>query len=133
MGLFGSEKSVRVEFRRPRCMRLVTSVVCAQEELTQCWRPGHRKAERDKKRYGHGDRESAEKSPRYARNGDERKKDNDRRDRRTDKRHRELMKGACNRLEAALAGIAMDRDVFEYDDRVVNDQADRGCKTAECH
>ena len=40
---------------------------------------------------------------------------------------------AADRLGAVLAGVAMHHDVLDDDDRVVDDQADRGGQTAERH
>ena len=36
-------------------------------------------------------------------------------------------------MQATLPCIPVERDVFHHHDGVVNDQADRGCKTAERH
>src|SRR5207237_1676373 len=65
--------------------------------------------------------------------GDERQKNYHWGDGRTYEWNSKFAQGAADGLQPALARVAMQHDVFHYDDRVINDQSDCCRETSEGH
>src|SRR5713226_7983277 len=105
----------------------------ANQVLAEGRRPGQGQNQRSGQRNGHGDGEGTEKSPGDSGNGDKGKKDDDWRNGRADERNSQFTQGALDSQEAALPGIAVQDNIFEDHDGIVDDQANGGCKAAQSH
>src|SRR5258708_6062388 len=114
-------------------MRAERPRAAANQILAQGWSPSKREKQRNEKRYGHGDRECAEKAAGDSSDGDEWKEDHDRSNGGADERNGEFFQRTVNRLETILTSVAMQYDVFQNDYGVVDNQADSGGQTAEGH
>ena len=104
------------------------------EVLAEIWRPGQEPSASEvnsetamvtasarKKRAGHtGD-------------GDQRQKNDDRRDGRSDQRDRDFLQRTVDAPARALPGIAMEDDVFHHHDGIVDHQSDRGGEATKRH
>ena len=73
------------------------------------------------------------KTPVHAGDRNQRQEHHDRSDGRADQRHGNFAQGAANRLHPALSGIAVQDDVFDHHDGVVDHQAHRRRQAAQRH
>ena len=105
----------------------------AEEGEREGGRPGEGEGERSEQRDGHGEGEGAEEGSGDAGDRDERQEDNDGSDGGTDEGAGDFGEGFADGFDAILAGFAMEGDVFDDDDGVVDDEADSGGESAEGH
>ncbi len=101
--------------------------------MTQRRRPREREGQRRQERHADGDGERLEERARHTGDRDERQEDDDRGDRRADERHANLFDRAADRIRAALARVAMQHDILDDDDRIVDHEAHSGSEAAERH
>ena len=132
MGFFGGKKNGGIVTRRGFTLGSRRGLA-PHKILAKRGRPGQRKKKRGEEGDGHGNGECAEKTPGHTGDGDQRQKNNDRRDGRADQRNGHFFQRALNCFEAALARVAVQDDVFEHDDRIIDNQTDGGSQTAESH
>jgi len=104
-----------------------------QQRQAQGRRPGDGEQKRGQQRDGDGDGERAEEASRNAGDRNEREKEDDRRDGGADQRHHDLAQGEARRLGGRLPAIAVQNDVLDHDDRIVDHQADGRGQAAERH
>src|SRR6516164_4054257 len=132
MGLFGFEQR-RGQVCAGSYVAGRGGVFAADKILAKRRRPGQCQQQGTGERNGHRDRKSAEKAAGNAGRRDERQKDHDRRDCGADEGSGNFAESALNGLEARLAGVAVQHDVFENNDGVVDDKAYGGGEAAEGH
>jgi hypothetical protein len=94
---------------------------------------GKREQQGSQKSYRHGDSKSAEEAARHPGYGDERKKDDDRGNSGKDQRPADLTDGLLHRIHAGVPGLAMDGNVLDHHDGIVDDQPDRRGQAAQGH
>ena len=113
--------------------RAPSSCFSANEELAQGGRPGERQPERRQQRHAHRDGQRAKEHAGHAADRDQRQEHDDRRDGRADQRRRDLAQRAVDGFEPALPGVAVQRDVLDHDDGVVDHQAHGRGQSAQRH
>ena len=112
----------------------MNAVLAASNELrAEVARPDEGEHQRGQQRDAHRDGERREKRPSDAGDRDERQEDHDRRQGGADERHRQLLQCACRRLQRSLPAVAVQHDVFDDDDLVVDDEPHGGRQPAERH
>src|SRR4029077_4474638 len=105
----------------------------ANEVEAQVWRPGEGQRERGQQRHGHGDGQRAEEGAGYPADRNQGQEDHDGRDRRPEQGNGDFLQRAMDGLSTTLPGVAVQNDVFDDDDGVVDDQADCGRETTQGH
>ena len=108
-------------------------VFAAEDQEAEARGPRKRECQGRKQRDRHGNGERAEEGSGDAGDGDKREEDDDWRDGGEHQRSGDLMERLADSLDTAFAGVAMQDDVFDYYDGVVDDETDGGCETAERH
>jgi hypothetical protein len=110
-----------------------SSLAAPENEVAQGWSPGESEHKRCRKRHRNGQCECPEESSRHAGNGDKRQEHHDRSHRRANQRLADLTESAANRFGAVLSRVPMKNDVLDDDDGIIDDESNRGGKTAERH
>ena len=95
--------------------------------------PGERQEQRSQQRSAHGDGQRAEENAGHTGDRDQRQEDDDRRQGRADQRDGQFFERAAGRSQRAFAAIAVQDDVLDDHDGVVDHQAAGGRETAERH
>ena len=109
------------------------SVLLAKQDEGQSRGPRKRQEQRGKQRDGHRDGKRAKEASGDSGDSHQRQEDDHGRDGRPYERPCDLAKRLLHSDHARLAGIAMENDVFDDDDGVIDDQADGGSQSAEGH
>ena len=104
-----------------------------EQDEAEAGSPCKGKDKRGKQRGGHGDSECAEEAAGNAADRNKRKKDNHRGDGGADERDSDFAEGIADGSDARFPGIAMEDDVFDDNDGIVNDQANGSSEAAEGH
>src|SRR5580700_4502164 len=105
----------------------------ANEVLAQIRRPSYRERQRGQQRDAHRHRQRAEKHARHSGNGNQGNENHDRRDGRADQGDGDFPQRAFDGLQASLARVAMQHNIFHDHDGIVDDQTDCGRQSAEGH
>src|SRR5207248_2009125 len=95
--------------------------------------PSEGESERGQQRNTHGDGKRPEERAGYAGDTDERKKNDNWRNCRTNQRNANFPQSAADRFGTALSRIAMQHDIFDYHDGIINHETHRGSEAAEGH
>ena len=105
----------------------------AEEEEREGGGPGDGQRKRGDERGGHGDSERAKEISSDSGDRDERQEDDDGGDGGEDQRRGDLAERFADGVDARETLVAMDDDVLDYDDRVVDDEANGGGEATESH
>src|ERR1035438_47624 len=107
--------------------------LAAKQEMAEGRRPCHGENEGGQQSRADGDSQGAKERPGDAGNGDQRDEDDDRSDGGSDKGDGDFAEGASNRVAATLPGIAMEHDIFDDHDGVVDDESHGCSESAKRH
>src|SRR6185437_12596404 len=116
-----------------RCGDGLAAAALAQKILAEDGRPGEGQSERGEQGDADGDGERAEEDAGDAGDGDQRDEDDNGGDGRAHQRLGDLLERGADGVGTALAGVAVEDDVLDHDDGVVDHQADRGREDAQAH
>ena len=96
-------------------------------------RPSEGQHQRGEQRRGHGDGQRPEEAAGDAADYDQREKDNHRGNGGTDQRSGDFMQSLAHRFAGSLAAVAVEDDVLDHHNGVVDRQADSCGQAAQCH
>ena len=91
------------------------------------------KAQRGEQRNANSNRQSAEENSGYAGGRNQGNEYDDRGDGGEHQRSGDLCQGAANGLEPALSGVAMQGNILDHDDGIIDDQPHGRRQSAESH
>src|ERR1019366_5195765 len=111
----------------------VTVLAMPDEELTECGSPRQSQGERSEQRDCHGDGERAEERSSHAGNRDQGQEHDDGCHGGADQWFCNFAERAVNGLQARLPSVAMQDDVLDHHDGIVDDQAHGGSEATEGH